>query len=286
MKKTAISMFIFFLFCGFANGQWLNFYSSDISRTKPFLISRVHYRNEDGGEQLYHTLEQAKAAFDDDAEFSLALRICSKNPLPVAFTTFNPSYQASVMVTSFSPDVLGKSGINLNKVFLLKPAKNCSGSWKNAAAEYWLIPKNSDFPEFSEIGSILDYCDSFKLNSAKYERKVLVESFKMGEKIFASDAANENNFLTPFNEFAFKLNLLKLLQKNRFSFILFEYPDSGRLKKSIFSKAVQLKQFLVKNNIRSARIVVDSCATARDECDFDSKTKHSIYPNITLIQQK
>lgn len=281
-------MLMFFSLFGLASGQWINFYSSEMDQTKPFLISKTYYDSEDGGEKVFHTLEQAYAAFNDDSEFSLVLRVCSKNPLPVVFTGefHNPSYIAYLINARFSPDFIGNGGIKLDRVFLLTTGNDCSGIWKNIHTEYWLIPKNSDFPEFAEIGNIADYCDSFKLNSAKYERKILVESFKLNKEMLTSEKFSKDDFLTPSTEFAFKQNLLELLQKDRFSYVLLEYPDFSKSKKVIFSQALRLKQFLVKDHIRTARIVVNPCKTASGECDFESKSRYPIYPNVTLIRHK
>lgn len=282
MKQTLILVFfVVFFFCKIVCGQqWINFYDSKTDRNKPFLISKVSRNNEDGGEQLFHTLEQAYSAFRDDPQLSLALRVCSPYPSPVVFTdySYNPSYAALIIKERFTSDV---GGIILERVFLLRNDKNCVSNLKHKITEYWLVPKDSDFPEFVEIGKLTDIQVFAAEESGKYVRKNLIDSFKADGKLVSSYTSDKSVLLTPANYLTFKNNLLGLLRKDKFSFVLIEYPNYGKTRKAIFGQAVQLKQFLTKSNIRAGRIVMKTCDLS--ECEFNFENKYPIYPNVTSV---
>lgn len=278
-----VSVFVVFFFCstGYSQ-QWINFYDSKMNRNKPFLISNIGSNNQDdGGEKLFHTIEQAYSAFMDDHEFSLALRVCSPYPLPIVFTSpqYSPS-PARIAIERFSSEI---NGIKLERVFLLRNDKNCAYNQKHLITEYWLVPKDSDFPEFVEIAKITDFPMYRAETSGKYKRKSLIDSFKSVGELISPEHVSKHISLTPSNYLVFKNNLLRLLRKDKFSFVLIEYPNHGKSRKAIFNQAVGLKQFLTKNNIRKGRIVIKPCDLS--ECEFDSDNKHQIYPNITSVYQ-
>ena len=287
MPKFILFFFMLIFNVHLVNGQIIdNFYSSKINQNKPFLINRVFSNDDDGGERLFHTLEQIQQAFQDDTDFSLALRVCSSQPLSVVFTSidYSPRHTGLLIKTQFQSFT---AGINVDKVFLLTTKANdqtCSDNKKKLITEYWLIPKNSDFPDFDEIGKLADYDDSLKVNSAKYERKVIVESFKLDGDIFTSEQYAKIDSLTPATESTFKADLLKLLRADRLSFLLIQYPNYGKSVKAAFGKALQIKRFLLKNYIRSKRIILSQCET--NECNFDDAAKYPVYPNISVVRQK
>lgn len=283
MKEVLISVFVVFLFCKIGCAQQLiNFYDSKTNQNKPFLISKVSRHNEDGGEQLFHTIEQAYMAFMDDSEVALAFRVCSPLPLPVVFTSdwYKTSYTAYLIKERFSSET---GGIKLDRVFLLRNDKNCAYNEKHKITEYWLVPKDSDFPEFVEIGKLTDFRGHLAEESGKYERKILIDSFKADEKFVSSENSNKLLSLTPSNYWMFKSNLLSLLRKDKFSFVLIEYPTHGKTRKTIFTQAVRLKQFLIENNIREGRIMMKPCGLS--ECEFDFENEYPIYPNVTSVYQ-
>lgn len=170
-------------------------------------------------------------------------------------------------------------GINLERIFLLRDDKNCAYNQKHLITEYWLVPKDSDFPEFVEVGKPSDFRASVAETSGKYERKILIDSFKADGKLVSSENSNGLVSLTPSNYLTFKNNLLGLLRKDKFSFVLIEYPNYGKTRKAILSQSVNLKQFLIKNNIRERRIVIKACELG--ECEFDFENNYPIYPNVT-----
>lgn len=280
MKKNYLVIFVFLIFCQSGFGQQgINFYDSKIDQTKPFLISSVSAKSEDGGEKLFHTLEQAYAAFRNDGEFSLALRVCSDFALPVIFTDsyYSPSYKAYLIKERFG----GIQGINLDKVFLLRNDKNCIENEKFKITEFWLVPKDSDFPEFVEIAQMNDFQIYSTEKFGIYRRKILISSFKVDTEFISAEKSEEPVLLTLSNYPIFKNNLLGLLRKDKFSFILIEYPNYGKVKKNIYNQALDLKTFLTKNHIRENRIFLKSCDS--DECEFDFSIKNSIYPNVISV---
>lgn len=263
----------------------INTYDVEESHNKPFLIAKVNSMSEDGGEKLFHTLEAAYNAFMADPKLSLALRVCSSYPLPVIFTSDEYSVAGAkyAIKSRFSSEFRGYiSGINVEKVFLLKNDKNCLYSENSKITEYWIISENSDFPEFVEIGKLTDYKALGEDPTDKYNRESIVDSFNL-KKEFSPENIKENVLLTPLNYPTFKNDFLKSLKEDKLSFVIIEYPDYGKTKKTIFEQSVQLKKFLTKNYIRENRIIVKTCKWFNCEFDFDSK--FPIYPKISIVHR-
>lgn len=282
MRKSLVVLFVVLLFSQLSQAQLLkNFYDPKMNPNKPFLLSSIQGIGEEIGERRFHTLENAYAAFLDDPQFLLALRVCSSYPLPIVSTSneYGIFWTVDLIKKRFSyeTNIAGSSrGIPLERVFLLRNDKNCTFyNQKNFVTEYWLIPKDSDLPNFVEIEKL-----------DEYDRDDLIADshFQTSEDLTNTLTPEKYVPVTSSSYESFKFNILKLARKNKFSYFLIEYPNAGKSKRKVFLESSRLKQFLVKNNIREERIIVKQC----DEqyCNLGFEDKYPVYPNIAHIYRK
>ncbi len=122
---------------------WSTVVVGQTEKDKPRLLSRLDPRGEDVLNEIDKLELVVKSDFDLK-EDTIAVRVCSDDPLPVALSMA----QGLPFVTTVK---LEKLGIPKSRIYYLRQSRGCR-VWPNnyALTEYWLIPRNAEFPEFDE----------------------------------------------------------------------------------------------------------------------------------------
>lgn len=254
----------------------LGFFVPTISQIsdKPILLgNRSHY--DEDTDALFHSLENVRYMFEKDRKASFAVRVCSPDPLPVAFAdAAGVSY--GIRIVKQQLDYLKEYSflkIPERNIYLLRNEKRCKFYKNTTLTEYWFVPSNANLPEFVEAGDPKNFLtDNLILNFKEFDGK-LTSSKKSGDLIS----------LTPVNYKIIKLNIFELLRKDKISYILINYPTYGTSRRIIYSKALQLQAYLVKKGIGKHRVYIKRCVTA---CYIPENEKNALYPNVTIVYQK
>lgn len=263
MKKLFHILFIVLVFSTTPNGQ---------SSNKPLLLgkSSPYYEDQD---KLYHAIESTTEMFRKDPNALLAVRVCSTDPLPIAYVN---AAGLDWVIKQFNEqlDYLRKQIFSVNipasRVYYLRNDKGC-GSYKNInLTEYWFISSSADFPEFIEFGKPENIAE-----------KTLVFASQVDEELISGK--NSGNFIPlKSGEYeVFKDKLVKMLRENKTSLVLINYPTFETKQRPIFINASKLKKFLIEAGIRSQRIFVKSSKID----NFADQPQNFSSPNISILYQ-
>ena len=135
MRKTSCLALLLIVWCAMAAGQ--------TEKDKPRLLARLNARGEDVLNEIYKLGMDVESNFDSDKD-RIAIRVCSKDPLPVALSMAKGLPFATTVK-------LERLGIPQSRIYYLRQSRNCRTLPNNyALTEYWLIPGDADFPEFDQ----------------------------------------------------------------------------------------------------------------------------------------
>lgn len=207
---------------------------------------------EDIFERLDTTLLTIGNTINSEKE-TLAVRVCSNDPLPIAlaFAAGKPFYITANV---------GKYNPNIPDVFFLRQNRNCKiVNNERFVTEYWIVPKNAEFPEFIEIRKAESIAISELSSYTELETAFVIP----GEKSGISNLKNK---------------ALQFMKQNRTALILFQTPTLKSTNKTIAKEILQIKRFLTENGIGSNRIFVKQSS--------DIASKESKYPLTAVISQK
>lgn len=237
---------------------------------KPLLLgkSSPYYEDQD---RLYHQIESTAAMFKNDPNALLAVRVCSTDPLPIAYVN---AAGIDWVIKQFNEQInaLRKQtypvDIPASRVYYLRNDTGC-GSYRNVnLTEYWFVPSDADFPEFIEFSKPENILE-----------KTLIFSSQIDVRLIAPDKPENFISLTTAGYETFKVNLIKKLREDKTSLVLINYPSSGIAQKIIFDKSNKLKMFLTKYGIRPQRIFVKQ--SPKD--DFNNHSDSELFPNVTVF---
>lgn len=238
------------------------------------LLARI-FPKDDYAERIIHTIENTADKFEKDPNAVYAIRVCSPDPLPVAFAGASGVALAVRQIMLQLDYLKNTKFLNLpeSNIFFLRNNKDCGLKNNSAATEYWFVPSNAELPEFVEIKKHTDLtANGLIFNYSDFDEKLLCIS------------APEDVALTPRYYEAIKSELVKMLKKNKTSLLLIEAPQflmKGKIK-TIPSQADELKLFLTRKGIGKHRIFIKKSG----QYFQNAKPNTDFYPNVTIIYQR
>lgn len=221
-KIQNITLFIFLLF-GLSYGQ---------TATEPKLVGAfkpMYY------EDIYERLDSLliKLGNEIDAEKnSLAIRICSNTPLPVAFKLAKgmPEYVIENL-KRYNPSL----ELNKPKVIILRNNTNCKIKKNDYfLTEYWIIANN--------------------------ERKLKFVESENADNLLISEIEVDKNLL--FNS---KQKILNTLKSNKNSWLIINISSKNKM---IPKKIQKMQEFLYTNRIKTSRIFIKSILQDEEKDNF------------------
>lgn len=244
MKRYCLAI-IFFLFSVIlVTGQ---------SREKAAqLIGRLDTNGDDSRELSDNIALKTRGLFNTENDY-IAIRACSNEPLPIIFAFSNVNlFFESLRYNSFD--------IPKSRIYYLRQNKSCRFQSRSILTEYWIVPKNAEFPEFVEIRNAEDI---------------------MAETIFSGIVFDKDEESKASKDWVgVKSNSLEAMKKHRTALMLIETPLRRRSR--IYPKAVEIKNFLVKNGIGKNRIFIKERFSLSSRESYPKEK----YPTITLAHQK
>lgn len=233
---------------GFNYGQTAN--------KEPIFVGSVRPQTEDihnASSDKYQLIQNYFESSDD----RIAIRVCSKDPLPIAFAF-------AVGQPFIALDYWKLNGNFINtKIYFLRQNKRCELKPNfRYLTEYWVVPQGAKFPVSVEIKRAEDL-----------ELEYLTSSFSEfdGEIISSEDWIK----LTPDYYKKVESKILESLKEDKRAMVLLETPNS----KKVWKRALRTKRFLTKRSIKNSRIFIKK----NNYFYADKKYK---YPNITVVRQK
>jgi hypothetical protein len=255
MRKTIYWGLLLIMWCTVVVGQ--------TEKDKPSLLARLDPRGEDVLNEIYKLGLVVKSDFDLK-EDTIAVRVCSDDPLPVALSMA----KGLPFVTTVK---LEKLGIPKSRIYYLRQSRGCR-LWPNnyALTEYWLIPRNAEFPEFDQaVGA--SCLSGYQLTNADSLTK---------EEWFEVDTLEQ---VTP-QSYALVLDkVLKQLKQNKSAVTIVRVPYY-RLSPTVELKT-RLRQtlhYLKVNGISNHRVYVRRIYSGSRPPFHSDEPK---YPDIFLVSE-
>lgn len=273
MNKLFYCIVLAFILCGTMSGQGVG---DPILRLPDgsLLLARI-FPKDDSSERIIHSIENTSDKFEKDPNGLYAIRVCSPDPLPVAFVGASGVALAVRQIT-LQLDYLKKTkflNVPEPNIFFLRNDKGCGLNKNSAATEYWFIPSDAELPEFVEIKKYTDITiNGLIFNYSDFDEKLL------------SLSVTEDAVLTPNYYEMVKAELVKMLKKDKTSLLLIEVPQFlvKRKTKIIPSQADELKLFLTGKGIGKHRIFIKKNGYYYQEVNSNT----GFYPNVTIAYQK
>lgn len=268
---------VFFVFCCLVNSQNLN---------KPIYIggNSPYYEDTDS---LYHSLENIQEDFRKDPQGTFAIRVCSNDPLPIAFADAAGVIYGINIVEKQLNFLRNTASLKIpeSKIIFLRNTKGCKFYKNIPLTEYWFIPSYTDLPEFVETRKAEDividdliFQSPDNLLNIKTITDRLVYSFYIDEKINTSKKEIKLGFE---NIQAAKNGIAELLKKDKTAYLLINIPSSANKRNNIALKANEFKSYLVKLGIGSHRIFIKNCLS----CFYPNNSEIQ-FPKVAIIYQK
>lgn len=278
MKTLIFSILTIFIFCISAASQ-----ISD----KPILLgNRTHY--DEDTDALFHSLEKTQSMFEKDPNAFFAFRVCSTDPLPIAFAdAAGVSYGVEIVkrrLNNLKESSL--KNISESNIVFLRNDKNCKFYKNTAITEYWFVPSKADFPAFVEGRNIED----ISKDDIIYGRDDFSTNTYAGEYVFSINGKflslkDSEVKATPELYEITKSKIVETLKKNKRAYLLIKIPIYGAIKKTIAQKAIQLQKFIIKNGIGDHRVFIKSCVFCMSE-DAKMPSTSTGYPDVAIVYQK
>lgn len=261
MNKLCYLIFVVFVFCEFA-----------LSQNKPILLADISPNWDDISELINHDVVDAvEYRMKKDPNGLFAIRICSPDPLPIAFASTDRGQflafrimkpRLETLRNNWSPKTYAA------EIYFLRNTKGCKSTRGESHVEYWYVPSYADLPEFVEISKAEDITLQYLTFFSK--------SFN-GELI--SQPVTQEHPLLNHEYYKIVVNKVKeLLIKNKTAYLLIETNAFGRGARNVQLKVNKLKSLLNQIGIDNHRIITKK--SGRED------SKEDLYPNLTIVYQK
>lgn len=253
MHRLLISAILLTLFCCQAVGG---------SRAEqPKLLGTFDADDSDPLNMIYRVGSILQPNFDVH-EDRFAVRVCSDDSLPVALAMAS----GLPFVTTLK---LEKLGIPKSRMYYLRYSKNCQARVLDyALTEYWLIPKDAEFPPFDESTRASNLSGK-KLTVAGTLGKE--EPFEVGEV----------QLLTPDSYRGVLETVVRQLKENRTALVVIQvhyYKRSRTLE--LKSRVRETEKYLRSNGIAGHRIHVKRIYSGISPASDQYEPK---YPDIVIV---
>lgn len=216
------------------------------------LIGRLDTNGDDSRELSDNIALKTKSLFSAENDY-IAVRACSNEPLPIIFAFSNVNlFFESLRYNSFD--------ISKSRIYYLRQNKSCRFQSYSILTEYWIVPKNAEFPEFVEIRNAEDITAETIFSGIVFDKDEETKASKDWVSI--------------------KSNSLESMKKNKTALVLIETPLRSRSR--IYLKAVEFRNFLAKNGIGKNRIFIKERFSLTSRESYPKEK----YPTITIVYQK
>lgn len=244
MRIISLTLILFFICSSILQAQ----VKAKIKAEKPYLITTFYPMGEDFLEAISNYEFSFSTTFESKG--LLAIRICSKDPMPVALATASGR---PFWVTS----MLEKKGFSKARMIYLRQDKNCKlENDQEALTEFWSVPRDTELPEFAESRkaqdlSVYELAQSEELTPALYKSAL--------DKLI--DVLRKDRRATAIVHIPYYPKSVSLEMNKRISFTL---------------------KYLSDNGIGGYRIYVRKFSLgARPDATFEDP----IYPDISVISE-
>ncbi len=251
----------------------IGFCQTGFSQPNATLIGQYTPATEDP-DGLYHEIENAADKFTKDPNAFFAMRVCSANPLPIAFANaLGVKFAVKIVnqhIEYFKKTLAVK--IPDSKIYFLRNDKGCK-LISQPNTEFWFVPSNADFPAFVEIENY----DNLTVHNFTY----WFEEVNDGMLLSPPLPSPTGSLLTPELYEKVKSNIYQTLRNKKTAYLQIEIPRYGKKTQiaKIKVQAGKLKTFLTGNGIGSHRIFVRTIEDA-------TNSERDIYPDVTIIYQE
>lgn len=255
MARSICMGLLLTMWCGVAVGQ--------TEKDRPRLVVRLHASGDDVLNAIYKLGLIVESSFDSK-EDTVAVRVCSDEPLPVALSMA----KGLPFVTTVK---LEKMGIPKSRIYYLRQSRGCRVRPNDyALTEYWLIPKNAEFPEFDEAAGA-SRLSGYQLTNADYLAKE--EWFEVQEL----EQLTAQSYRMVLNR------VLKQLKQNRSAVAIIRVPYY-RLSPTVELKlrVRQTLDYLKVNGIANHRVYVRRIYSGSRQPSPNYEPK---YPDIFLVSE-
>lgn len=258
MNRLICSAFLLLMFCSLGLGQNKN--------DRPRLLMSFGANNEDVLNAIFNLGGQLAEANFNPQEEILAVRVCSNDPLPIALAMAN----SAPFLTTLK---LEKRGIPKSSIFYLRQNKNCKSIPNDyVSTDFWLIPKNAEFPEFVEARRAS--------NLSGYE---LTHAGFLAEVDPVEVRSSELEKLTPQSYNLVLKRMVDLMRKNKSAVAVIQVPYYRRSSTAELNKRVRdTLEYLKVNNIADHRIYVRKMYSGNTMASPEDEPK---YPDIMVVNE-
>lgn len=233
---------------------------------KSVLLASFQSTGDDILQGIYH-LEDRFNGIYNPASNKLAIRICSRDPMPVALATASG---LPMLVTA----MLQEKGASTSNMVYLRSEKNCNLNVEmRAVTEYWLTPNTIEFPEFVEARSVKNVAN-FQLTNA---------GLWIGRTQFDGLSADSEN-LTPESYSLALKRLVEMLKADRSAVAVISIPYYPRSSSAEMNKRIEFTKNVVReNDLGNFRIYFKKYSIGRKpNQSFDDP----IYPDVVIVSEK
>jgi hypothetical protein len=225
-----------------------------IDRQNAILVGKITPGVQDIAESLYSVGARSSQSIKSEGAV-LAVRVCSDRALPLALMAAFGSPLNAI-------ELLEKNhAIRSSHIYYLRKANNCKPNEANST-EYWLVPKDAEFPEFTE----------WRRADHLISRTVVDDGYSF------EGAISEK--LSPDTYGIILERIAKSLKDDRTGFVLIRYSQNGAKRRSAAAdRALEAENYLINQGISSYRIIVE-----RRPSYTNKKSANLAYPTIIVSQ--
>lgn len=227
MRKLSKAVVMIILFCFVGLGQ--------TSKTQATLLGTFGPDDSDLLNLLYK-IGLILESTSNSSEEIFAVRVCSNDPMPVALAMGS----GAPFLTTLRME---KLGIPKSRMFYLRQNKGCRVmSNQSALTEYWLIPKDAEFPSFVEArraSNLLGYQLTNAGDLEKGDRSEIGEVKQLTQQSY--------RFILD--------EVIDLLNKNKSAILIIRMPYYKRsMGYELYNRVVETQKYLKVNGIANHRV--------------------------------
>lgn len=261
MNKLCCLIFVILVFCEIA-----------ISQNNPVLLADISPNWDDISELINHqVVDGVEKRLKQDPNGLFAIRICSTDPLPIAFASAHQGEFFAVRIMKSRLETLRNNWSPKTyaaEMYFLRNTKGCKSTKGISHVEYWYVPGYADLPEFVEIKK----ADDITLHHLTFFSK------NFNGELISLPKSQEPLLLTP-EYYEMIINKVKeLLIKNKTAYLLIETDAFGGGARKVQLKVNNLKLILNQIGIGNHRIFIKKSGW--------ENSKEDLYPNLTIVYQK
>jgi hypothetical protein len=230
--------------------------ASQLRPQAPTLLVALTEKSEDPWEVIDNLGLRVRSELISEKSF-LAIRICSTDPLPVAVATARG-------LPFVAAELFSRIGIPKSSIVYLREDGVCAPTFKGSRTEYWLVPRNAEFPSFVE----LQYATGLSFEVLA-ERDLYRGNRQATIDRSAWQQLNEKSYQSVLNDL-----MSKLVENRNCSAVIAFFNDRRTRDINERKKIAAIRAMLTSNGIGIHRIHFKS---------IESFYKQE-YPAITLIK--